>query len=52
MAAAKNIGAVERWVRLIGGGLLVLLGLSRGGWVGWVSGLAGLALVVTSAVRY
>lgn len=52
MAAAKNIGAVERWVRLIGGGLLILLGLSRGGWVGWVSGLAGLTLVLTSSARY
>ncbi len=52
MAAAKNIGAVERWVRLIGGGLLILIGLSRAGWVGWVSGLAGLALALTSIIRY
>lgn len=52
MTAAKNIGAVERWGRLLGGGLLVLLGLSLAGWAGWVSGLAGLALIVTSAVRY
>ena len=38
--------------RLIGGGLLVLLGLSQTGWAGWASGLAGLVLVLTSAVRY
>ena len=52
MIAVRNIRAVERWVRLIGGGLLILLGLSLGGWPGWVSGLAGLALILTAAVRY
>ncbi|MFQ5830744.1 MAG: YgaP-like transmembrane domain [Candidatus Methylomirabilia bacterium] len=52
MTAAKNIGAVERWVRLVGGGLLILLGVGLAGWAGWVSGLAGLALVLTSAIRY
>ncbi|MFQ5847006.1 MAG: YgaP-like transmembrane domain [Candidatus Methylomirabilales bacterium] len=52
MLTAKNIGAVERWARLIGGVLLILLGVSLAGWAGWVSGLAGLALVLTSAVRY
>lgn len=52
MAAAKNIGAVERWVRLASGGLLILVGLSLGSWAGWVSGLAGLALILTSAFRY
>lgn len=49
---AKNVGAVERWVRLISGGLLILLGLSLAGWAGWVSGLVGLALVLTSAIWY
>lgn len=52
MTVAKNIGAGERWARLTGGGLLVLAGFSLAGWAGWVSGLAGLALVLTSAVRY
>lgn len=52
IAVAKNIGAGERWARLTGGGLLVLAGFSLAGWAGWVSGLAGLALVLTSAVRY
>ena len=50
--SARNIRAVERWVRLMGGGLLILLGLSLGGRPGWVSGLAGLALILTAAVRY
>lgn len=49
---AKNVGAAERWVRLIGGGVLMLVGLRLAGWIGWVSGLAGLALVLTSALRY
>ena len=48
----KNIGTVEQWVRLIGGGLLILLGLILAGWAGWVSGLVGLALVLTSTLRY
>lgn len=52
MSVAKNLGAVERWARLIAGGLFILLGVSLSGWAGWVSGLAGLALVLTSAVRY
>ena len=39
-------------VRLIGGGVLMLVGLRLAGWTGWVSGLAGLALVLTSALRY
>jgi len=52
MMTAKNIGAVERWARFIGGGLLILLGLSLSGWAGWATGVAGLALVLTSAVRY
>ncbi len=49
---AKNMATVERRVRLVGGGLLILLGLILTGWAAWVSGLAGAALVVTSAVRY
>lgn len=49
---AKNVGAVEGWVRLIGGGILILLGLRLAGWGGWVSGLVGFALVLTSALRY
>jgi len=49
---AKNVGTVERWVRLIGGGVLMLVGLLLAGWIGWVSGLAGLALVLTSALRH
>ncbi|MBI4607585.1 MAG: DUF2892 domain-containing protein [Candidatus Rokubacteria bacterium] len=52
MMRAKNIGVLERRARLVGGGLLILLGVGLGGWTGWVSGLAGLALVLTSAVRY
>lgn len=52
MTAASNLGAVERWARLIAGALLILLGVSLSGWAGWVSGLAGLALVLTSALRY
>ncbi|MFQ5519907.1 MAG: YgaP-like transmembrane domain [Candidatus Methylomirabilia bacterium] len=52
MTAPKNIGVVEGRVRLVGGGLLVVLGFSLGGWGGWVTGIFGLALVLTSAVRY
>ena len=52
MRTAMNIGTVERWVRLAGGGLLIILGLSLAGWAGWVAGLAGLALILTSAARY
>jgi len=49
---AKNVGAAERWVRLIGGGVLMLVGLRLVGWVRWVSVLGGLALVLTSALRH
>ncbi len=49
---SENLGAVERWGRLIAGGFLVLLGVRLVGWAGWVSGLARLALVLTSAVGY
>lgn len=49
---AKNIGAVEKWVRLIVGGILILLGLNLSGWMRWVSGLVGLAFVLTSAFGY
>lgn len=48
----KNVGVVERWARLIVGGVLILLGLSLSGWIRWASGLAGLALVLTSAFGY
>lgn len=41
MTAAKNIGTLERWARLVGGGLLILLGFSLTGWAGWMGGLAG-----------
>lgn len=52
MTLVKNIGAAERWIRVIGGGVLVVLGLNLAGWAGWVSALAGLALLATSAFRY
>ena len=49
---AKNVGAEERWVCVTGGGILILLGLWLAGWGGWVSGLVGCALVLTSVLRY
>lgn len=50
--AARNIQAVERWVRLVAGALLIVLALALGGWPRWVSGLGGLVLVLTAALRY
>lgn len=49
---AKNIGAAEKWMRLVGGGILILLGLNLSGWIRWVNGLVGLAFVLTSALGY
>lgn len=52
MVVAENVGVVERWVRLIVGGVLIVLGLNLSGWIRWVSGLVGLALVLTAAFSY
>lgn len=49
---ARNVGAGERWARFLGGAVLILLGFGLGGWPGWLSGLAGVALILTATVRY
>ncbi|MFQ5851466.1 MAG: DUF2892 domain-containing protein [Candidatus Binatia bacterium] len=49
---AKNIGRLERWVRMFGGVLLIFLGIILTGWPRWISGFAGAALVLTSAFGY
>lgn len=48
----KNVSVAERWLRLVVGAGLIVLGLSLSGWIRWVSGLAGLALVLTAAFGY
>ena len=50
--AGKNVGVTERWVRLMGGGLLILVGLTAGGWIRWLGMAIGLALVLTAAIRH
>ncbi|GBD06304.1 hypothetical protein HRbin21_00092 [bacterium HR21] len=58
MAIAVNVGTADRWIRLIAGLLLVVLGSFRwGGWQGetWYGVAAlvvGIVLVVTSWVRW
>jgi uncharacterized membrane protein len=48
-ASHVNIDAGERWVSLIGGSLLVVFGLSRGGRAGALAALGGGALVYRGA---
>jgi uncharacterized membrane protein len=48
-AAHVNIDAGERWVSLIGGSLLAVFGLSRGGRAGVLAALGGGALVYRGA---
>jgi len=48
-ATHVNIDAGERWVSLIGGSLLVVFGLSRGGRAGALAALGGGALVCRGA---
>jgi hypothetical protein len=52
MKTWKNIGAAEGWVRLTGGALLILVGLTAGGWIRWLGMAIGLALVLTAAIRH
>ena len=48
-AAHVNIDDGERWASLIGGGLLIVRGLARGGHGGLAAALAGTALVYRAA---
>lgn len=48
----RNVGARERWLRALAGGVLIVLGLILPGAAGWFGGAAGVVLVLTAAVRY
>ena len=50
--AVKNVGVTERCFRLIVGGLLILVGLSTGGWIRWLGVATGLALILTGLARH
>ena len=50
----KNVGRTERILRVVGGGLMILCGLTglRATSLGWVLTAAGLVTIVTGAVGY
>ncbi|MDQ3557499.1 MAG: SRPBCC family protein [Gemmatimonadota bacterium] len=50
--AQINVGSVERWASLLGGGALVVRGLSRGGGSGIAAALLGGALVQRGATGH
>lgn len=48
----KNIGGVERWASLVGGGALMAYGLSRRSWKGAALAAAGGGLITRGATRH
>ncbi len=46
----KNVGKKEGWLRIVIGSVFLMLAFVLEGWHRWVSGLAGIALVVTALV--
>lgn len=50
----RNVGIVERWIRVIGGLILMVLGITLPipFWVEEIVEIIGLLVVVTGAVRY